>query len=359
VKIMNRQGRSPLLPEDVPADPRDARRTNRSRVIRSLITRGPATRAELARRVGLSRPTISVIAAELLAAGLLAEGQRVSSGGAPGTLLEISQDTGVTVVADLHVPGTLRLGAVSVSGEITAGTQMPAHTTGDIHAGVVDFTNHLLPGAVLGIALAVPGWVTPAGEWLGTHADEANPVLEQGLRRELRLAVFAVNAVDAVALADLRDSPPDQAAQATIVLGPRVGMGLIVGGQLRTGLKRPVGDIRHIVPGTSGSICPECGHRCLQQQLQPLLSEHSPDLNQRAADALAAVLAPICGAIELEEIILAGFPDEVAGEISALTAEGLRTRMPVEQAPAVRVSALGDEAVLVGSAAMMLYRRLG
>lgn len=80
---MNPQEPSPFLPEDSPADPQDARRSNRNRIMRTIITRGPATRAELARRTGLSRPTVSVIANELLTTGLLMEGDRISSGGAP------------------------------------------------------------------------------------------------------------------------------------------------------------------------------------------------------------------------------------------------------------------------------------
>jgi hypothetical protein len=43
-----------------------------------------------------------VIVNELLSVGVITEGERVSSGGAPGTLLEISKRTGVIVVADLR-----------------------------------------------------------------------------------------------------------------------------------------------------------------------------------------------------------------------------------------------------------------
>lgn len=355
---MSQQGPSPFLPEDVPADPQDARRANRNRVLRTIITRGAATRAELSRRTGLSRPTVSVIANDLMTAGLLCEGERVASGGAPGTLLEIAKDTGVTIVADLRNQDHVRMATVSVSGEVVTATAMPTPTTQDVAEAIVDFTRRVEPAAVLGIALAVPGWVDPAGEWLTRETHGGDPSLADRLRRAVRMPVFAVNATDAIALADLRDSPPDLAAQATVVLADRIGMGLIVSGRLRTGIKRPAGDISHIATGTPGPTCEVCSGQCLQAQVLPLLTDTS-HAQQGAATALAAVLCPIAGAVELEELVLAGFPEEVAADLAAsIHAEMLR-RMPEYQVPAVRVSQRGDDAVLVGACMMMLYRRLG
>jgi predicted NBD/HSP70 family sugar kinase len=356
---MSTQGSSPFLPDDVPADPQDARRINRNRVLRSIITRGPATRAELSRRVGLSRPTISVIANELLTNGLLGEGERVSSGGAPGTLLEIAKDTGVTIVADMRDRERIRLATVSANGEVVTENSVAVTSGQRTRDAIVAFTRRLEPEAALGVALAVPGWVTPEGHWESQPARPADPDLEQQLRRELRLQVFSVNAVDAIAIADLRDSPPDLAAQGSVVLDARVGLGLIISGRLRTGIKRPAGDISHVVPGTPGPRCTECGRACLQAQVFAVRDEPSVADCELAAAALAAVLAPIAGAVELEELVLSGFPAGVEEAIAQLTSDGLTRRLPWYQVPAVRVSQRGQDAVLIGAAAMMLYRWLG
>lgn len=356
---MTTDGHSPFLPEDAPADPTDARRVNRTRLLRSIVTRGPATRAELSRRIGLSRPTVSVITNELLSAGLLSEGERVSSGGAPGTLLEISKDTGVTIVGDIRTPARLRLAAVGVSGEVLGEATVATTSSQDILEAIADFVHQAEPGSALGVSLAVRGWVTSTGEWQRQELRDADPQLAQTLRRRLRLPVFAVNAVDAMTVADLRDSPSGLAAQATLVLEERIGMGLTIGGRLRVGLNRPVGDISHVVPGTPGPPCAICGHCCLQEQVLPLRLDTSPSACATAAAALGGLLAPIAGAVELEEIVLARFPDQISAELAGLLHGELVKRMPEYQVPMVRVSARGDEAVLVGAAMMMLYRSLG
>jgi len=353
------QGTSPFLPDDVPGDRANTRRSNRNRLLRSIITRGPATRAELSRRIGLSRPTVSVITNELLTAGVLAEGARVSSGGAPGTLLEIAEDTGVMILADLRDPDQIQLAAVSPSGTVLTSTRSISGTSKQIQRAVGDFARATTTRSALGVALAVPGWVTADGEWTAQQAFRADPSLVHALRREVRLPVFAMNAVDAIAVADLRDSDHNLAAQASVVLDRRIAMGLIMGGRLRSGVKRPAGDIAHVVPGTPGPVCQECGHRCLDPQVRALLTDRSATAVALAAEALASVLAPVTAAIELEEVVLGSFPTQVAGDLAHRTRAGLEQRMPAYQVPKVRVSSYGPEATIVGAAAMMLYRILG
>ena len=355
---MSRQELSPFLPEDTLCDPQDARRSNRGRVMRSIITRGPASRAELARRTGLSRPTVSVIVNELMTTGVLMEGERVSSGGAPGTLLEIAKDTGVTVAADLRVPGRIRMAAVSVSGEILQSRTAVATTRQALATALIGFSQNVAPTATLGVALGVPGWVNPAGEWLDAHTPEVDPALLLELRKKLRTPVFALNSTDAIAVADLRGSPPGLAAQASISMDSRVSAGLVIGGRLRTGLRRPAGDIAHVVPGPPGPVCPWCGRSCLQAHVMPLTTDYSPMSRRRAAEALGTVMAPIAAAVELGEVVLAGFPGEIAAALAHEMAMHMGTRMLEEQVPTVRVSSCGKDGVVLGAAAMMLYRRL-
>jgi hypothetical protein len=130
-------------------------------------------------------------------------------------------------------------------------------------------------------------------------------------------------------------------------------------GRLRTGVKRPAGDISHVVPGTPGPRCSECGRACLQAQVFALQEDPSMANCELAAAALAAVLAPIAGAVELEELVLSGIPTGVEETLAQLTSDGLVRRMPRYQLPAVRVSQRGEDAVLIGATAMMLYRWLG
>lgn len=353
---MIRKGQFPFLPEPTPSDPADTRRSNRSRVLQSIITRGPATRAELSRRLGLSRPTISVIVTELLSVGVITEGNRVSSGGAPGTLLEISRLTGVIVVADLRHPAAVHLSIVSASGDLVSSDEALAVGTEQLLTAITAFVSRCEPQTVIGVVLAVPGLVEN-GEWAGAQ-DRDGQALALGLRRALRLPVFAVNAAEATAIADLRDRPTD-VALASVLLDDRVSMAMIIGGRLQSGMKRPTGDIAHVVPGTPGPVCDECGHACLQHQLLPLRSDPPPTVVQNAAIALAAVLAPIAAAIELTDVVLTGFPTTSAHTVAELTQDALADRMPAADMPTVRASERGSAAAVIGAAALMLYRILG
>ena len=349
---MIRKGHFPFLPEPMPSDPADTRRSNRSRLLQSIITRGPATRAELSRRLGLSRPTISVIVGELLTVGVMTEGDRVSSGGAPGTLLEISKQTGVITVADLRSPNEVRLAAVSAAGEVVTADDVRAVTTDQVLAAVTTFIERCEPQTVIGVVLAVPGMVV-RGEWSGTDERDGE-ALALGLRRALRLPVLAVNAAEATAIADLRDSPSD-VGMATIMLDDVVSVALILGGRLHSGVRRPTGEITHLVPGTPGPVCDQCGRECLVAQLRTL-SLPSVDAS---APAVAAVLAPIAAAVELGDVVLSGFPEQTAEALAPLVQEELRTRMPPAEVPEVRVSRRGAAATPIGAAALLLYRILG
>lgn len=355
---MSRQDPFPFLSYGAATDPHDMRRGNRNRILRSIITRGPATRAELARRTGMSRPTVSVIANELLTSGVLVEGDRISSGGAPGTLLEMARDTGVTVVFDIRRLDDATMAAVSATGEIV--TRRPLDVTGEpeLLEAISAFTTGLERRSLIGAALAVSGFVDQRGVWQRDPSRAVDVGIVDTLRRGLRMPVFAVNATDAMAIADLRDSPLGLAAQATVVAQP-VGLGLIVEGRLLNGQNRAAGDIAHLVPGMPGPPCPVCHRPCLTALLGQVQRDDTLPARQAAAQGLAAALAPIVAAVELEEIVLALLPAASAADIRQRLVAGLQERLPQAQMPEVRLSRLGADAVLVGAAAMMVYSRLG
>ncbi|MEZ5184399.1 MAG: ROK family protein [Candidatus Nanopelagicales bacterium] len=358
---MSPQERSPFLTQGLPADPQDARRTNRTLVLRSIITRGPASRAEIARRTGLSRPTVSVIAAELITTGLLMEGERISSGGAPGTLLEMAKSTGVTIAVDLRRRDAIRIAAVAANGEIVSQAETSAATTDEVIDLIREFSAEVDRTATIGVALGVPGWVNAAGDWVRRADNDLDPAMQGQLRRMMRMPVFALNSTDALAIADLRDSPPNLTAQATVAMAEEVSAGLIIDGRLRSGRNRPVGEIGHLVPclGQPGSSCSVCGQPCLGAYVLPLRADQSEAMQRSAAGALAAVMAPITSAVEIAEIVLSGFPTAASDSMADFTATAMNDRMPAEQVPAVRVSAQGEDAVVLGAAALMLYQRLG
>jgi glucokinase len=81
----------------------NTRRLNRQRLLEAIRRLGPISRAELAKRTGLSPPTVSALVEELVAEeGLLREvGVGVSSGGRPPILLEFNAEFGCLVGVDI------------------------------------------------------------------------------------------------------------------------------------------------------------------------------------------------------------------------------------------------------------------
>lgn len=337
----------------------DMRRANRNRILRSIITRGPASRAELSRRTGMSRPTVSVIANELLTSGVLMEGDRVSSGGAPGTLLEIARDTGVTLVVDLRRLEDVTLAAVSPAGEVAKRKHASVSSEEDVLKFVKDFASGIPRHSMIGVAVAVNGFIDPAGAWReDPSAIISESVIDQ-LRRILRMDVWPVNSTDAISVANLRDSPEGVAAQATVLMRD-AALGLLIGGNPFSGSRRPVGDIAHVVPGGDGPVCHDCGRRCVTASIRQVFcgDDISVTAREQAAAAVAHVLAPLCATVEVEEVVLAELPDQIASEILDRITDTLRELVPAEQMPRVRLSEQGDDAVLMGAALVYLHRRL-
>lgn len=354
---MSRREAVPFLPFDMPTEAHDMRRANRNRILRSIITRGPATRAELARRTGMSRPTVSVIATELLAAGVLAEGGRVSSGGAPGTLLEMALESGVTVVADIRKLDEVTLATVTVTGDLGSSAVIAVRTEADLLRGIEEFAGGIPRHTLIGVAIAVDGFVDLRGDWVRNTSHTINVGILDQLRRSVRMPVFPVNATDAATIADLRNSPEGLTAQATL-LGEGMGLGVLVQGRLFNGQRRAAGDISHVVPGPPGPACVVCGRTCLSALMAHLVAADSTETRAALAAGIAAVMAPIVAAVELEEIVLSLFPPLAAAQICELATDGLRSRLPADLVPAVRLSAQGPDAVLKGAATMMLFNRL-
>lgn len=333
------------------------RRANRNRILRSIITRGPASRAELSRRTGMSRPTVSVIANELLTSGVLMEGDRVSSGGAPGTLLEIARDTGVTLVVDLRDVEDVSVAAVSPGGDVVRRMQTSVTSEQDVLKCVDDFAAEIPRQSMIGVAVAVHGFIDPQGLWQYDATGALDVSVIDQLRRKLRMYVWPVNATDAIAIADLRNSPEGLTAQATLAF-TGVALGLLIEGNLLPGNRRPAGEIAHLVPGTDGPVCRDCGRRCLFAATDQVFRVDTAVTRQQAADAVAAVMAPVCATVELEELVLAMLPAGNAVAICDLTRRALSDRLPASQMPVVRLSEQGPDAVLVGSALLYLHKRL-
>ena len=152
------------------AVPGDARRHNRSLVLRTLFESGPQSRADLARATHLTRVTTSDLAAELLAEGLVEElGTRTDQGvGKPAILIGVVADSRLTITLDLSNEGVFTGALVDLAGTIL--DRRVAKREGRTGDGAVELASklaselaHDAPGALLGLGVGSPGVVTPDG----------------------------------------------------------------------------------------------------------------------------------------------------------------------------------------------------
>ena len=155
--------------------PADARRQNRSLLLRALFHAGPMSRADLARASGLTPTTVSNVIGELVAEGMIEEAGRTLSGsvGKPATLVSVVADARHVVCLDLSCAGEIRGAVVNLARKVVARRslrrreasgaaligQRVATTAIEIAGELASQTDRPL----LGIGVATPGVVDTDG----------------------------------------------------------------------------------------------------------------------------------------------------------------------------------------------------
>ena len=350
--------------------------------IRSL---GPCSRAELARASGLSKPTVSLALGNVERAGLVrAAGQRTGVPGRSALLYEIRPDAGLVLGLDIgheYVRGAL----ADLAGEIRARSTLRARATsvrgrvaelvrlGDVVCDEAGVSRSAITQTVIGS----PGVYDPdkdAMRLTGGLAGWDGRAALVGLRAAFGESVLIENDVDAEALAERELGHGRNVDDFAFVhVGTGIGMGLVLGGQLRRGVHGVAGEIA-FMPLSEGSGADESDARkrgALEAAAAaagvvraarragirgPVTARRVFDAAARGDERAAAVVAEearlvakaICAVITVvdpELIVLGGgigqapgFADAVSGQLQALA--------PVR--PVVRVSALGSDAVVDG-----------
>jgi predicted NBD/HSP70 family sugar kinase len=362
--------------------PEHARGNNRSLVLQTLYSDGAMSRADLARATGLTRVTISDLVAELLGEALVVEqGTRDEARpGKPATLVDIDR-TGFRILGiDLSAHDAFRGALLDLDGgihdRVTASllSEDGAGATGEAAlAKVLDVARELIGRAtvpILGVGIGSPGVVDLAGivltaPNLGWH----DLPLQELLAAELDLPVLVANDANVAALAE--HSFGDALSDTMVVkIGNGVGAGLLVGGTLLSGARFSAGEIGHVVVGTDGGEPCACGkHGCLETwlatpRLEARIAAHPEDRDgilARAGERLGIALAPVVGALDLAEVVLSGPAHLLDGPLARAALDTLRSRTMAEFHGdlSLRGSALGEDIVMRGAAAMVLSGRLG
>lgn len=364
--------------------PEHARSHNRALVLQTLYRADGISRADLARATGLTRVTISDLVAQLIGDDLVVElGQRMSSPesgarpGKPATLLDINR-TGFQILGlDLSDHAVLRGGVLDLDGRILEHREVRLErATGDAAVEkVVTLTRELVAAAgapILGIGVGSPGVVDLGGTVLSAPNLGFRDLPLQSMLAELtRLPVLVANDANAAVLAE--HSFGGALSDTMLVrIGHGVGAGLLLGGTPLFGSRFAAGEIGHVVVGTDGGAPCACGKvGCLETWLAiPRLDAAlaaAPDASERerilrqAGERLAIALAPVVGALDLAEVVLSGPADTLDGPFTDAAIDTLRSRTMAEFHGdlTVRMTALGQDIVIRGAAAMVLSGQLG
>jgi predicted NBD/HSP70 family sugar kinase len=361
------------------------RAMNERLLLEHIRTLGPCSRAELARASGLSKPTVSLALGNVERAGLVrAAGQRTGVPGRSALLYEIRPDAGLVLGLDIgheYVRGAV----ADLAGEIRARSTLRARAT-SVRGRVAELVRladvlcdeaGIPRSAITQTVIGSPGVYDPRRDAMaltGGLPGWDRPAALAGLRAAFGEAVLIENDVDAEALAERELGHGRNVDDFAFVhVGTGIGMGLVLGGQLRRGVHGVAGEIA-FMPTSEGSGADQSDAR-KRGELEaaaaaaavvragrkaglrgPVTARRVFDAAARGDERAAAVVAEearlvakaICAVITVvdpELIVLGGGIGQAPGFADAVSGQ-LQTLAPAR--PVVRVSALGSDAVVDG-----------
>jgi len=359
--------------------PEHARGHNRSLVLQNLYRGGLQSRADLARETRLTRVTISDLVAELIDDGLVVETGPREKGrpGKPAILLDINRNSYRIIGIDLSDTDVFRGAVLDLDGGIVS--RVEAETGGalgdEVTAIVVRLVRDLLAASdlpVLGVGIGSPGIVDLDGRVLSApNLGWEDLPLRALVEATADLPVIVANDANVAVLAE--HSFGDVAGDLMVIrVGLGVGAGLILGDTPVFGGRYAAGEIGHVVVGTDGGAECVCGKRgCLETWLSvPRLrtalagatdTGSRDGVLRRAGERLGIALAPVVGALDLDEVVISGPVELLDGPLTEAAVETLRARTMAtfHGDLRVRMSDLGQDIVMRGAAAMVLSGRLG
>lgn len=385
--------------ERVPAR-QGQREANREAVLRALLRCGPTARVALAQYTGLTPAAISNITRELLDEGLVREtGILRGRVGANAILLDLADDWPLLGAVHQGV-SSLRVAVCSLRGAILArqviATPQRLSPTAAVDAMTAAF-DALLGGlglgrevlAGIGVGLVglvdVVAGVTRRAPSVGWHAAPVRELFEARLGRP----IVVENNVRAMAVGEaLLGQGREWPHFAFVYVGTGIGAGLIVDGQPYRGAYGSAGEVGHITVDPTGPVC-VCGNRgCLEAvAAEPALvraaeaagldlggaerslKERTQALVRLAdagdatarhivlacAESLGIMLGSLADIFNPSQIVLHGVVTTAHGFLPAVSeALAAHAFLPPDAAIALRPPTFGNDAGLVGAAAVAL-----
>jgi len=347
----------------------DTKRHHRALILQRLFADGPASRADLARATGLTRVTISDLVGGLIDDGLLGElgAPAETKVGKPPTLVGLLADAAHIVALDLSPDDRMTGAVLDLFGQVKARTAVPrdgacGEAAVRLAVRLAQQLREATDRPLLGVGVGTPGVVDGGGVVLNAHnLGWADVDLAGILRRELDLPVYVANDANTAVLGEYTFGETEAADLMLVRIGTGLGAGLLVGGALVEGHSSAAGEIGHVIIDPAGAPC-ACGRNgCLETVVAVPHLRHGDRPLAAVGTVLGEVLAPVVAALNLREVVIAGPPDLLDGELRQALEATVRERVMAGSAAdlVVRLSPLGDDVVLIGAAVLVLSGELG
>ncbi|GAA2557132.1 ROK family protein [Pseudonocardia hydrocarbonoxydans] len=253
------------------ARPDEARRHNRSALLRRLHVDGPCTRATLAAELGLNRSTIKAVVDGLAESGVVSEAvpARRTGAGRPSLMVLPQAESAVVLAVDVRVE-QVAMSMVGLGGQVIGrhswNLRRATRTPGEVITHVAESAQLLaeeLAVTPAGAGISVPGVVRRDDGWVheAPNLEWRDIALGARLAAVLRLPVQVANDAEMGALAEhVRGAARDVADLVYISADKGVGGGVISGGRPLRGTRGYVGELGHLVVRPGGRSC-YCGSR--------------------------------------------------------------------------------------------------
>jgi predicted NBD/HSP70 family sugar kinase len=372
-------------PGGLAARPQLMRAMNEQLLLSQVRRAGPLSRGDLVRLSGLSKPTVALALASLEHDELVqVAGRRTGTRGRAAALYEIRRDAGFVVGLDVgreYVRGSLADLAGVVRAKLThRASSASAHARVSELATLADELLRTAgvrrSRAILQTVVGSPGVLDPdrgALTMVGNLPGWERSAVVEEIRRRLGETTAIENDVDVAAVAE-RDygHGRDVSTFAFVSVGTGIGMGLVIDGKLHRGAHGAAGEIAYLPLGPDEGDVREVRRRgaleaaasaaavvraARTRGLGKHLSARSVFAAAAGGDAaaqevvgeeaslVAKALASVVAVVDPELIVLGGgigrapgFAAEVAARLERLAAV----------VPEIRVSALGEDAVVDG-----------
>lgn len=387
----------------------ESTKLHNSRLVLSTIYRlGEVSRVDVARQTGLTRTTVSEVVGRFIQEGLVVEtGVSPSRGGKPAILLRVDDDARHLVGVDL-ANSAFRGAVVNLRGKIVQRLSLPIQERdGDaalsLTFNLIDRLLQMTDRPILGIGVGTPGLMDPVQRVVryAANLDWHDLPLGDLLEERYRMPIYIANDSQVAALAEFTFGRQAQGSNLVVIKAGRgVSAGIVLNGELFYGDHHSAGEIGHIRMVAGGERC-RCGNtgcletlvstRSLIRRARAIAAQEpgsglnrlasSPEeidsdtiwqayqegepsvraLIAEAGDYLGVAAAQIAGALNVDQIILAG---RLARYGEGMVAP-MQKRVSQDILPAlarhtrVATSTLGDDVVILGAASLILRHELG